>query len=165
MKLSKLLVLSALWLTAGSAMATIVDGVRQAPEVSSTAFTTGSQNEVYYLYNTSAKLFFTQGNTWGTRGCVGPYASAVKMYFSGDDTDGYVINNYVCIRSTSYSWKVASAEAASGAVYCDQSASWGRPKWTVEFGTGNEFRLINTSLITVSEDRDRRGQGCRRGRD
>ena len=152
MKISKLLVLSALWLCGLGAQAAIVDGVRQAPEPATTPFQTSTADEVFYLYNTSAKMFFTQGNTWGTRACVGPYASAVKVYFSEAPDGGYLINNYICIRSTSYSWKNACAEAEGSALYCDQSASWGRPYWKVVPTSGNGFRLQTTNAIEVNEE-------------
>ena len=154
MKFSKLLVLSALWLTAGSAMATVVE--RQAPAPKATAFAEaftvenpGSADNYYYLYNLTAARFFTQGNTWGTRACVGPYASAVKVYFTPNEAgDGsYSISDYVCIRSTSYSWKGASAEAGTTGVYTDQSTGWGRPYWNVIAGDNNSFRLQNIAPL------------------
>ena len=146
MKFTKLLVLGAMLLSGSSAWAALVGGERVKPEPTGVTFQTGSTEEVFYLYNTSAKMFFTQGNTWGTRGCVGPYASAVKMYFS-DGTDGsYVINSYICVRSTSYSWKVTSAEATGTAIYTDQSTSWGRPYWMLVDGEGSAFRLRNVSV-------------------
>ncbi len=147
MKISKLLVLSALCLFGLSAQATIVNGVRQAPDVATVPFEVGDADHVVYLYNTSAGMFFTEGNTWGTRGCVGPHASAVKVYFSeSGNADGtYLLNNYICIRSTSYSWKCACGEAEGTNVYTDQSSSWGRPYWKIVPTTGNGFRL-QTSL-------------------
>ena len=82
MNLKKLFVVSSMlvmaWTTAN---AELVNGVRQKPEPATTAWSVGTQEAPYYLYNTSAKLFFTQGNTWGTRGCVGPAATAVQLYF------------------------------------------------------------------------------------
>lgn len=155
MKISKLLVLSALWLAAGSAMATVVNGVRQAPAPESTAFATGSQTDYYYLYNTSANMFFTQGNTWGTRTCVGPYASAVKMFFQENAAaDGtYSIQNYTTNR-TSYAWRGASAEATGHALYSDQSTSWGRPYWTVVPQEGNVFRLVNSTPYFADGEED-----------
>ena len=155
MKISKLLVLSALWLAAGSAMATVVNGVRQAPAPESTAFVTGSQTDYYYLYNTSANMFFTQGNTWGTRTCVGPYASAVKMFFQENAAaDGtYSIQNYTTNR-TSYAWRGASAEATGHALYSDQSTSWGRPYWTVVPQEGNVFRLVNSTPYFADGEED-----------
>lgn len=141
------ILLSIALMFATSTMATIVDGVRQAPEPTTTAWKTGNENSTYYLYNTSAKMFFTQGNTWGTRGCVGPYSSAVKMYFSETGNGTYYLNNYVCMRSTSYLWKKTCAEANGDAVYVDQSISWGRPEWKVVHTSGNGFRLQTTSSL------------------
>jgi len=152
MKISKLLVLSALWLCGLGAQAAIVDGVRQAPEPSTIPFQVGTKEAPYYLYNTSAHLFFTQGNNWGTRGCVGPHASAVKLYFEEAADGGYLLYDFICIRSTTYNWHNACAEAAGSSVYCDQSASWGRPYWVVEPTTGNGFRLANLAPIEEAAD-------------
>lgn len=68
MKFSKLLVLGALWFTAGSAMATIVDGVRQIPVPAPSA--AYQEGDTIYLYNLGAAKFFSAGNDWGTRASV-----------------------------------------------------------------------------------------------
>ena len=152
MKISKLLVLSALWLCGLGAEAAIVDGVRQAPEPSTIPFQVGTKEAPYYLYNTSVHLFFTQGNNWGTRACVGPHASAVKLYFEEAPDGGYLLYDFICIRSTTYNWHNACSEASGSSLYCDQSASWGRPYWVVEPTTGNGFRLANLSPIEEAAD-------------
>ena len=72
MKIKKLLALSALFaMTANSASATIVDGIRQKPVISEMQGFIASTDEDYqtnnfYLYNVDAGLFFTEGNSWGT---------------------------------------------------------------------------------------------------
>ena len=121
------------------------NGRRIAPEVESvaTSFTTGSEENVYYLYNTSAKLFFTQGNTWGTRGCVGPATSAIKLYFD-ESFYGYVIHDYVQTKSQ---WMVACVSGGdANTVYTDHDEGWGRPYWRVVPVSGKKFRLQNTQV-------------------
>ena len=90
MKFSKLLVLGALWLTAGSAMAEIVDGVRQKPVPATTSFVV--ETEVY-IYNTGAKSFFTQGNSWATQASVSDEGR--KMQFIARAEEGvYELKQY-----------------------------------------------------------------------
>lgn len=139
-----LLLLTIAWLSITAYAALDGNGRRIVPEVepATTSFTTGSEENTYYLYNTSAKLFFTHGNTWGTRGCVGPASSAMKIYFrkvSGD----YVLYNYI---PTLSKWMVASASSEDNTVYTDHNTKWGRPYWQVVPVSGNVFRLQNTQI-------------------
>lgn len=156
MNLKKLFALSGVLLIAcTSAMAAIVDGVRQAPEPVTSPWAVGSEDAPYYLYNTAAKKFFTEGNTWGTRACVGPHASAIKVYFSAENEDfegnegdsTYVLNTRTCIRSANYQWKMASAESAGDAIYVDQDKTFGRHEWRIIPTTGNCFRMQNITSI------------------
>ncbi len=140
-----LLLLAITCLTIAAHAALDGNGRRIAPEVESvaTSFTTGSEENVYYLYNTSAKLFFTQGNTWGTRGCVGPATSAIKLYFD-ESFYGYVIHDYV---QTESRWMVACVSGGdANTVYTDHDEGWGRPYWRVVPVSGKKFRLQNTQV-------------------
>ncbi|MCR5534659.1 MAG: leucine-rich repeat domain-containing protein [Bacteroidaceae bacterium] len=140
-----LLLLAITCLTIAAHAALDGNGRRIAPEVESvaTSFTTGSEENVYYLYNTSAKLFFTQGNTWGTRGCVGPATSAIKLYFD-ESFYGYVIHDYV---QTESQWMVACVSGGdANTVYTDHDEGWGRPYWRVVPVSGKKFRLQNTQV-------------------
>lgn len=139
-----LLLLAITCLTIAAHAALDGNGRRIAPEVESvaTSFTTGSEENVYYLYNTSAKLFFTQGNTWGTRGCVGPATSAIKLYFD-ESFYGYVIHDYVQTQSR---WMVACVSGDANTVYTDHDEGWGRPYWRVVPVSGKKFRLQNTQV-------------------
>ena len=132
MKISRLLVLSALWLTGmGVNAADLIE--RPAPtfdvvEETPVAFEVGKN---YILYNTGAEMYFTQGSTWSTRGCVVPTkASAVMVrvakYTLNDVWDGktYEIENYVTPRTGSYSWYKMCMNAA-GDLYLDQT-TWSR---------------------------------------
>ena len=139
------------WTTAN---AELVNGVRQKPEPATTAWTVGTEEAPYYLYNTSAKLFFTQGNTWGTRGCVGPVASALKVYFSetAEGAGTYFLNDYVYISKDKKSyWKMACGEGGADAVYTDQGSGWGRPQWTIIPQSGNIFRIQTTTPLEAED--------------
>lgn len=181
MKIKQLLILGGVLLSSITANATIVDGVRQKPEPVTTPWTVtvvtnpetelpmnmvGSESAPYYLYNISAKLFFTQGNTWGTRGCVGPAASAVKVYFSEatDVQEAYYLNTFIYQKDSKapnkYEWRMAVADAATQDVYTDQNAGWGRAEWLVVPREGNVIRLENT-LPKVAGD----GEHLYMGRD
>ena len=139
--LKKLFLLGSLFLLTGTAAnAELVNGVRQLPEPATTAWTVSSEDTPYYLYNTSAKMFFTQGNTWGTRACVGPVLSAIPVYFSEAYEGVYYLNDYVNTRSY-YDWRLVCAEADANQVYADQRVSWGRAEWNVIFTLGDGFRL------------------------
>ena len=130
MKFSKLLVMSALWLVGFNANAAdLIERTKptmaDVPEVP-VEFQVG---ETYLLYNVTAEKFFTQGNTWGTRGCVGPKASAVLIkvaqYKVNDVWDGktYEIEDYVTPKTGNYSWYKMCLDDA-GSIYTDQT-TWG----------------------------------------
>ena len=145
--LKKLFLLGSLFLLTGTAAnAVLVNGVRQLPEPATTAWTVSSEDTPYYLYNTSAKMFFTQGNTWGTRACVGPVLSAIPVYFSEAYEGVYYLNDYVNTRSY-YDWRLVCAEASENQVYADQRVSWGRAEWNVIFTLGDGFRLQPVSPL------------------
>lgn len=127
MKISRLLVLSALWLVGLSANA--ADLIERTEPTNAdvpktaVAFVEGRQ---YLLYNVTAEKYFTQGNTWGTRGCVGPESSAVRIKVAKYTIDEvwdeatYEIQDYVSPRTGNYSWYKACANA-SGDIYTDQN--------------------------------------------
>lgn len=150
MKFTKLLVMSALWLVGLSASAadfvtrtapTNAD-IANVPEVP-VEFKVG---ETYLLYNTSAQKFFTQGNTWGTRGCVGPKVSAVRIkvseYMENGVWDGktYEINDYVTPRTGNYSWYKMCMDDA-GSIYTDQT-TWGNRFYELVPQGGNTYRIM-----------------------
>ena len=138
------------WTTAN---AELVNGVRQKPEPATTAWAVGTEEAPYYLYNTSAKLFFAQGNTWGTRGCVGPASTALQVYFSetSEGSEMYYLNTYVQTANNKFEWKMACGEAGGDAIYTDQGSGWGRPQWVIVPTSGNGFR-IQTSTPLDPED-------------
>ena len=112
MKISKLLVLSALCLFGLNVQAAdlierteplVVDVVPTA-----VAFEADHQ---YLLYNTGAGYFFSQGNAWGTKASGNPNQEAalrvnfVKNVVNGEwDGKTYIFKIYSSIRNTTYSW-------------------------------------------------------------
>lgn len=72
MKISRLLVLTALWLgITGSAKAADLTGTWTMPTPTGLEFTTFTDDgERYYLYNEAAKMFFGSGNSWNTQASV-----------------------------------------------------------------------------------------------
>lgn len=82
MKISKLFVLTALSLSASSAMAAVVEGVRQKPEVPQT-FTQYVEGDTLYMYNVGSKMFFRGANDYDTRASVGE--KGFKVTFTRTD--------------------------------------------------------------------------------
>ena len=76
MKISKLLVSGVLLLMAGSAMAAVVDGVRQKPVPEKATFQYG---ETYFLYNVGSQKYFLGDNDWSTRASVGETGWKVRF--------------------------------------------------------------------------------------
>lgn len=151
MKTQKLLVLGALCLLGLNANAAdLIE--RTQPTVAdvtpvAVAFEADHQ---YLLYNVNAEMFFTQGSTWSTRGCVVPnQASAVRIkvakYTLEDVWDGktYEILNYVTNR-TSYSWYKACMNDA-GDLYLDQT-SWENRLYEIQDQGSNTYRLMPSDL-------------------
>lgn len=151
MKVSRLLILSTLWLSSLSVSAadliervqpTIDDVQHNAVE-----FAVG-QN--YLLYNVTANAYFTQGSTWSTRGCVAPSKSSavrikVVQYLVDNAWDGvtYEIQNYVTNR-TSYSWYKACMNDAYD-LYLDQT-TWENRFYEIKPQGNLTYRLMPSQL-------------------
>jgi len=83
MKIAKLLAMSALWLTASSAMADVPESKWTMPEPTGLEFTTFTDDGTrYYLYNPAAKMFFASGNSWGTQASVRTFGYPFWVEFS-----------------------------------------------------------------------------------
>jgi hypothetical protein len=124
MKISKLLVLTALWLTAGSAWAAdLVE--RNAPEEPASAVIDADALEAinkvaapfvvgdaYVLYNTGAQQYFSQGNNWGTRASVSDLPILVRFTLPEGKTleDNALLLNDYDIKNNA--WKIAFFDAA-----------------------------------------------------
>ena len=154
MKFSKLLIVSALWLTSlGVNAADLIDRVQPSnDDVQATAveFVVGQS---YLLYNTTANAYFTQGSTWSTRGCVVPSKSSavrikVAKYTIDGEWDGvtYEIENYVTNR-TSYSWyKACMSEAYD--LYLDQT-TWENRFYEIKPQENLVYRLMPSQVNPV----------------
>ena len=97
MKFTKLLVLSTLLLVgSGVANAEVKDGVRVQPQPAKTQGFVASEttDTYYYLYNVNAKLFFTEGNAWGTQASVGYTGLKVAFTTDAEYTSVYLFNDY-----------------------------------------------------------------------
>lgn len=141
MKFKKLLVLSALWLTASGAMAAIVDGVRQKPVPSAMqGFVASESTETYYyLYNVDAKGFFTEGNSWGTQVSIGSTGLKVAFIVDSDYEGAYLFNDFSNAKN---SWKLTFFDN-EGSMFVDLG-SQANYRWGVE-EKGETFRLYAAS--------------------
>ena len=137
MKIAKLLVVSALWLTAGSAVAAVED-IRQKPEPSATqGFVASETTDTYfYMYNVGAKAFFTEGNAWGTQASVA--STGLKVAFTSEG-NYYLFNDYSISKA---SWKYTFFDSET-AMYVDWN-SQANYYWGVE-ENGSTFRLYASS--------------------
>ena len=147
MQVSKLLILSALWLSSlGVNAADLVERTQPTNDDVQPVAVEFAAGQTYLLYNVSADMYFTQGNTWGTRGCVGPKASAVRIKLAKYTVEGawdgktYEIEDYVCVRSTSYSWMKACMDD-SGNLYLDQT-TWGNRFYEIQPQGNLVYRIM-----------------------
>lgn len=138
MKISKLLVLTALCLTSTGAMAEIVDGVRQKPTPTSTTGWVVSADTTanYYLYNVQAKAFFTEGNAWGTQASVG--STGLKVAFTqAEGVEGvYLLNDFSLAKKA---WKLVFFDSET-AMFVDRGdqANYG---WAIDDLGNGTFRM------------------------
>ena len=139
MKFKQLLILGALSLTtATTAVAEIVDGVRQRP--TATFMTEDLQPEqVCYLYNVAAHQFFCGANDWNTRASVSPKGYKVKLVDAGDGT--FEIVDSV---ETQRAWKSTFSTADGAAIWVDNSTETYR-FWTFlhEESMGGAYMIAN----------------------
>ncbi len=153
MKISRLLVLSALWLVGLSANA--------ADLIERTAPTNADVAEVsvgfeadhqYLLYNTGKGEFFSQGGAWGTKACSCPEKEyANRMYFTkyldeAGEWDGvtYIFKIYSTVRNNSYSWHECFFDSET-AMFVDR-ASQANLYWEIESAGGQNYHLMAASL-------------------
>jgi hypothetical protein len=134
MKFKKLLVLSALWLTAMSAMAAIAD-VREKPAFPATQGFVASEyvDDYFYLFNVDAQAFFTEGNAWGTQVSLG--ATGLKVAFTPDG-DAYLFNDFSIAKNA---WKNVFFDNENQ-MFVDLG-SQANYRWGVE-QNGDTFRLF-----------------------
>ena len=142
MKISRLLVLTALWLgITGTVQATIVDGVRQKPAPAQTqGFEASETTDTYfYLYNVDAKAFFTEGNAWGTQVSIGDKGLKVAFTVDGDYDLTYLFNDFSLAKNA---WKLTFFDSENSMfVDLGNQANY---RWGVE-DNGETFRLFAQS--------------------
>ena len=136
MKIAKLLVLSALWLVAGSAMA--LDDVRQKPALPKTQgfVESESTDTYYYLFNVQAEKFFTEGNAWGTQVSLGE--TGLKASFVPDG-GAYLFNDFSVSKNA---WKLVFFDNENQ-MFVDLGTQ-ANYRWGVE-NNGATFRLYAAS--------------------
>ncbi len=142
MKISRLLVLSALWLgLTGTVQATIVDGVRQKPAPAQTqGFEASETTDTYfYLYNVDAKAFFTEGNAWGTQVSIGDKGLKVAFTVDGSYDLTYLFNDFSLAKNA---WKLTFFDSENS-MFVDLG-SQANYRWGVE-DNGATFRLFAQS--------------------
>jgi PHD/YefM family antitoxin component YafN of YafNO toxin-antitoxin module len=130
--------LSALLLVgSGVANAEVKDGVRVQPQPAKTQGFVASEttDTYYYLYNVNAKLFFTEGNAWGTQASVGYTGLKVAFTTDAEYTSVYLFNDYSLKKN---SWKLVFFDSKT-AMYVDRG-SQANYRWAVVKGDGT-FRL------------------------
>ena len=154
MKISKLLVLSALWLVSlGANAADLVE--RTAPEQPATALydqvaqegvdktaAAYAVNHGYLLYNTGAQKFFCAGNDWNTRASISDDAAVVYFAPTGAaldlGSDVVELKNYVPTNS-----KFLSAFAGGWNDFWTDNDSRADRFWKVTDMGNNTYRISN----------------------
>lgn len=154
MTVSRLLVLSALWLGSLSVNAAdLIERVQPTNDDVQAKAVEFAVGQSYLLYNTTADAYFTQGNNWGTRGCIGPKSSAVRIKLAQYTVEGawdnktYEIEDYVCVRSTNYSWMKACMDD-SGNLYLDQT-SWANRFYEIVPQGDLVYRIMPNEVNTI----------------
>lgn len=135
MKIAKLLVLGAVLLISGKALA--VDGnVWPKPEAPGvTQFVKYAENDTMYMYNVAAKMFFVGGNDYNTRASVG--IKGYKVFFVQTD-DGLELRDSV---ETQSAVKCTFSTEDAAAIWVDNSNETWR-FWTVT-ENGDSYRISN----------------------
>jgi hypothetical protein len=161
MKISKLLVLSALFATATSVKAEVPDGIWQMPEPQGLEFTTFS-DEVdengdaihYYLYNPGAKMFFASGNSWNTQASVRTFGYPFWVTYSTEEDapeGSYELWNYVNNADrTDVTGNHNLFTDDGGSTWVDHG-SQGNYSWTFTI-VGDFVRFQNVALIADVPD-------------
>lgn len=157
MKVSRLLVLSALWLVGlGANAADLIE--RTAPTVADVPTTAVAfeADHHYLMYNTGAGMFFSQGGEYGTRAVGNPnQVSATRVYFTkyvkaGEEWDGktYYMMTWSSVRNTTFGWHYAFGRADKTHMFVDGSTSSANPYWEVEQKEGTTYYLKLAAVNT-----------------
>ncbi len=158
MKISKLLVLSALWLIGLGANAAVELTERKAPTEPTTKEYSGDalnaisktnaefkEGASYVLYNKDAQKYFIAGSDWGTRATANA-TKAARVYFTATEAakklgDGvYELKNYVNSKMQS-----AFGEESQN-IWTDNDGNDGR-FWKI-IANGDAYRITNAKIMT-----------------
>ena len=159
MKISRLLVLTALWLgMISSAKAEVPDGVWTIPDPSgSLEFTSTmpTQSGEAYLYNPAAKMFFASGNEWNTRASLASFGYDV-WFTAAEEEDapaGTYVFNDMCNHPDRQLGEKTLFTDDGGATWCDRGtqANW---SWSVVIDANGYVRIQNAALIADKPDYD-----------
>lgn len=142
MKISKLFVLTALSLSASSAMAAIVDGVRQKPTVPQT-FTEFVKEDTVYMYNVGANMFFRGANDYDTRASVGEKGFKVTFH---ETTDGIELRDSV---EKHKKWMATFVENDKNDTWVDNDTQANR-FWNVT-KVGDAYRIENAVKAAIKD--------------
>lgn len=145
----RLLTFFALAAIAVSAGAAIADGVRQAPEPTTMAYSSGTE---CYLWNIAEKKFhantysrYGYGNKnlgWGTRAIV--YVQGIKCKFT--DKDSHLqFNNYVNSKSA---WFTAKIQSDGYTLYTDDNNHGSGAYWDLIDQGNNVYRIAKSGSTT-----------------
>lgn len=140
MKISKLLVLGAFCLTTTSAMADLVDGVRQRPNI--TSGETFAPDQVYYLFNVKARQFFCGANDWETRASVSPDGVPVNFVDLGDNAPIAGAYEFTDSVVKFKEWRSVFTDDGT-AIWVDDKDGKDYRFWNVEAQADNVYRLSN----------------------
>ena len=159
MKISRLLVLSALWLgLTGTATADVPEGVWTMPEPTGLEFTSTLPTERFQacLYNPTAKMFFASANDWNTRASVASFAYDV-WFTAAEEADApagtYVFNNLVTNPNRPFDNPTTLFTDDGGSTWCDR-ASQGNWSWSVAIDGNGIVRIQNAALIADKPEFD-----------
>ncbi len=155
----KLLLFGASMLASTSIMA---QWVQPTPTASELKVSEGTDTIVYYLYNKDAKMFFTEGNSWGTQASIGKEGLKVFIspYVASEEEeenpvwDGktYIFNDFSVAKNA---WKQVFIDSET-ASYVDRGS---QPNyyWQIEKGADNTYRLYGADLNPIY-NRDNYGE-------
>lgn len=140
MKITKLLVLHALWLlplTAGAQE--LMERQKPVPATMTGFVVSETTEDYYYLYNVDAQAFFTEGNSYGTQTSIGPKGLKVAFTLDPEYPAAFLFNNFSVAKND---WKNCFFDNPNS-MFVDLGAQ-ANYRWGVE-DNGSTFRLFAAS--------------------
>lgn len=140
----RLLTFFALAAIAVGAGATIVDGVRQAPEPTTMAYSSGTE---CYLWNIAEKMFHSDTHTmygnndvkWGTRAVV--FNQGIKCKFT-DSGSNVVFSNFAVAKN---GWFTPKIQDNGYDIFVDGSANGTNADWSLVSQGNNVYRIAQAA--------------------